>query len=206
MAQSSYENAPVRGRLGLQAYGHLDSFTMSKSAGEPVKFGRLVCFGAENDQVERPDATGDVTGTSVGFVERNDAKEPSVALQDGYDTEDSVSVCTRSPGFWVYCETDSAKGGAVFVRFTTDLSGTGESAADMDLGNVRNDDDGGKAVALPGARFEEDGTGAGLRIISFHIQGPTAGTGATGATGATGPTGATGTTGATGPTGPTGPA
>ncbi len=76
----------------------------------------------------------------------------------------------------------------------------------MDLGNTRNDADGGKAVALPGARWEETTTGAGLKLISFNIQGPTAGTGAAGPTGATGNTGNTGPTGAGGATGPTGPA
>lgn len=203
MAQSQYLNAPLQGRVGMQAYGHLDSFTTSKVASENVRFGRLVAF-AGVDQVARPRSSGDVTGEAVGFVERLDNKEPSLLLNDSFDAHQTTPVCARSPGFYAYSETSSTRGDAVYIRFTTALAGSGETAADTDLGNCRNTTDSGKAVALPGARFEETVSGAGVRLISFNMQGPTAGTGATGATGPTGPLG-TGPTGPTGKTGPTGP-
>jgi hypothetical protein len=193
MSQTSYSNAPSEGLAGLPYYGNGRAmFNRSYIAAEAMAYGFLAARGDGDELCIRP-ATEAAVLAGLGFTLRNDAKEPGTTVGIlGYEDADMVPVAYE--GFlWVPCETAATRGGNVFIRFTTDLS---DDLEDTDLGAVRNDADGGKAVALPGAKFERSIGAAGLVPISFRMMGLSG-------LGATGPTGAGG---ATGPTGPTGPA
>ncbi len=162
---------------------HANGSIVSRAATETIGFGKFVSRGDNDAQCKLPDSSAEVTATGIGFTVREDFQNLSNAVGT-YVQYDAVPIVTDGP-IHVHCETAAAQHGAVFVRFTTDTDGT-------DLGNVRNDSDGGKAVALPGARFDKTITAAGTTVVVVKMMGPTGAQGAAGAAGPTGPTGPAG--------------
>jgi hypothetical protein len=96
-----------------------------------------------------------VTGTGIGVSMWSVAREPG-----DYAIGEMVSILEKGE-IWVQAEGSTAYGDPVFVRFTTAGGGA-------DLGQFRTDADTAKAVALPGVRFIDTGTGAGLRRIELY--------------------------------------
>lgn len=151
----------------------------SKSCGESVGLyaGFFVCVGDATDKCEAPDSSGDVTsGSGLGIALRDKSKFTESDDPDFAETE-TVPVLTLGT-VWVNTEDAATFGSQPCVRFTTDTDGS-------DLGAFRSDTDGGKAVALPGARFRTTRADAGLALVEYsRVHGPV---GATGPTGPTGP-------------------
>jgi hypothetical protein len=175
-------NAVSDRRVGMLAYAKASqpSMVVSKAATVAIPAGRFTSRDGGDDKAKLPTASGDVTATGFGFACWDPGRMPNTSAAE-YAAEDTVPVLKLG---YIFAESDDAGGHAygdpVYVRFTTDTDGS-------DLGMVRGDADGGKAVALPGAYFDETVTGAGVVRVFVAIGG-----GAAGATGATGPTGPTG--------------
>lgn len=150
---------PAAALAGMEAYNLGDNIHVSRAAEVAIPFGRYVVRGASDAVAKLPTATGQVTGSGLGFALRDMAKEPNAAL--GYNALQMVEIGTFG-FFWVYCETAAAFGGSVFARFTTATDGS-------DLGQVRNDADTNKAVAIPNARFEQTISAAGLVIVRLSL-------------------------------------
>jgi len=175
---TTFRDVQVTGLPGQSAYP-APGFNITRAAQVPIPFGKFCSRGDSDTQAKLPTTSAEVTATGLGFALRHHSLEPGLTVT-GYDVKQALPVATQD-WTWVESETSTAQGAAVFVRFTSSVAG--------DLGSVRGDGDGGKAVALPGARWEDTRTGAGLARISFRMMGPTGATGSTGSIGPTGPTG-----------------
>lgn len=151
----AYANAPAAAVAGMISDSRVVKNIVSRSAEVAIPPGRVVCRGASDAVAKLPTATGMVTATQIGVSVYNAAREPG-----DYAIYESVPIMDIGE-IWVSCETSSVYGDPVFARFTTAGGGA-------DLGQVRNDADTARAVALPGAHFIDTGTGAGLRRISLN--------------------------------------
>jgi hypothetical protein len=191
--QSTYSQFQTGRRVGMMVYGKTNtpSMMIAKAAAVAIAAGKFTSRATSDELAKLPVASGDVTTTSWGIAMWDPGRMPNTAAAE-YAAGDEVTIC-RQGEIYIAAEQGSYTLGApLFVRITTDTDGS-------DLGNFRLDADGGKAIALPGARVEETitiGAAGGPVKASFVV-----GAGVTGATGATGATGPTGATGATGPTG-----
>jgi hypothetical protein len=150
---------------------------------EPMAFGQFAVYYGDTvpHKAKRPTLESDLQTKAMGFLELDPGKEPSDVAPFGYKVGDMSNVL-QSGHIWVNSETAVSNTDPVYVRFVTALAG---DLADTDLGNVRNDADGGDAAILPGAGFVETGS-AGLALIRYNLV-PASGAGATGPTGPTGP-------------------
>ncbi len=118
-------------------------------ASVPAFFGIVMSWDYTTGPValKYPALSADVTAAAAGFVIRTGAIETSRdGLAPNYPAGRAVDI-KRVGRNWVNPETAVTNGGAVFVRFTA-------NTPNLQLGAVRNDDDGGKAVALPNAVFK----------------------------------------------------
>lgn len=155
---------PAKALNGMPADGRYGTTgrVISRAAAQFLGFGKFVCKGANDIRAKLPVIAADVTTTGLGFVIRDQMQDPNIAI-DGYAQYNAVPILEDGP-IYILCETAAAFGGQVYVRITTDTDGT-------DLGNIRNDADGGKAILLPRARFEETIGVAGLALVNVKMGG-----------------------------------
>jgi hypothetical protein len=177
--QTSYPVDPAVARRGARAFLSDHGFATSKIATVSFPAGCFVTRDAADNKCKRPTTSNEVTVSGFGFALFQDSKEPTYpASANDYVAGEQVPVLELGY-LYVYCETATTKNGAVFVRFTTATDGT-------DLGNARNDADTNKAVAFPGASFDQTTSGAGLVRIRLRGSGAAGAQGAQGAQGAAG--------------------
>lgn len=186
--QTSHSQYMTDRLAGMLVYGKVSvpAMVINKSATVALANGKFVCRGANDEKATLPASSGNVTATGFGFVCRDPGRMPNISTAE-YAANAEVPIMQQGEIMAICEDTNITFGGPVYVRITTDTDGS-------DLGNVRADSDGGKAIALPGARFTETKT---VSVIGTPVKVSFV-TGA-GVTGATGPTGATGATGPTGP-------
>lgn len=149
MSQTVYVQDPPVAIEGMIAdsspYLEIISRKVEQAAGIP--FGRFVTKGTASDQIQLPNATGDVSSSAgVGFT-RADTSREQAATPQGYQ-DDHIADVMRRGNMWVDPEGTPAYGAQVFVRFAAGAGGS-------DLGRTRIDADTATAVALPGCFFRE---------------------------------------------------
>lgn len=149
----------------------------SKENAAAIPAGVWVARDGSDTAVKVPAASGDVTSTGCGFVKADVARQRAADGTSTYQAKEGLTVM-REGRMFVLSETALNYGDAVYARITA-------SGGNTQLGKVRNDDDSGKAVAIPGCRCIRTITGAGLTEVELLGSGAA---GAVGATGATGPT------------------
>lgn len=144
MQTSVLEDNLVAVRGMVEEHGFVSSFANTEAAG--IEAGLFVVRDAtETESTRLPAATGEVTGVLMLGVSM---WLPGRPPQDPeYAELDMVSVLRRGR-IWVVAETAMALTDNVFVRF----SGGSE-------GRIRDDVDGGDAVALPNARVVSETSG-----------------------------------------------
>lgn len=166
--QTSYSQTPpaaVEGLPGDVAQCTIEAFTNVEGAAIPA--GTFVTRGANDGEMELPDAAGDITGGgALGFIVHQGMHlNPNGITNTGRsDIQDKESGPVMRQGkIWVKCETAFAKGGQVYVRHTVGAT------ADLTPGRVRNDADTNKASALQFARFENTGSSGGWALVRFNV-------------------------------------
>lgn len=159
MAQTSYTQNFANGFAGmLSQAGAFFEKVVSKCVGTTsasIAGGLFVCRDTTDDTVKLPSATGMVTGTGVGFMVHDVAKQPQ-AGDAGVLENVSGQMCgiMQFGTMFVISEVAVNYGDPVFVRFAT---GTGTQ-----LGACLKTADSASAVALPGARFIQTIAAGGL--------------------------------------------
>lgn len=165
MSQTAYSIDPTRALEGQLADISLHRDVVSRLAESAIPFGRYVTrhTAGTDEQVRLPVLTGEVTGNDGGFAIADVSIEAAtVGGFDGqWEANDSVPVLKRGRIF-LLPEDAVTKGDPVFVRFTA--GGPGQT-----IGRVRSDIDGGNAVQLPGAFFDEDAAADELCIVDVNL-------------------------------------
>lgn len=168
MSQSSVlSDVPANGPAGSlhDAYPH--TVLGDKVAKTDIPFGRVCVYKTASGSpfADLPTATGEITGgTALGISMWDPVKEQTTipgGTSGKYLAGDPIPLI-RKGMVTMDCETACVEGAAVFVRFTTAGGGA-------DLGQVRNDADTAKAVALPGAVFRNTLSGAGKAIVELNL-------------------------------------
>jgi len=149
MSQTTYPDEPAVKFAGLIA--RPDAEKISVIADAAIAFGRFVAIGTTDRAAKLPTSDAEVVA-GHGFAVADISQEYDAT---GYAHEQMVTVLRR--GYvYVVSETATTKHAQVYVRHTT-----------LNLGEVRNDVDGGNAGILAGARFAETIAGAGLVMVEF---------------------------------------
>lgn len=173
MAQTTYQETPDVGRLGLVAYAE----HTKKSTGysdEVLPFGRLVVYDAAHEKVKLPAAATDILDANsesrpvAGIIIATQDIENQVANTLGVANADVPSYpiafalpILRDGDVWVWVEEAVVKTDQVFVRYTA--SGNNKP------GNFRTDADTATAALLNGASFVTETTGAGLAVVRLNL-------------------------------------
>ena len=159
MSQTSVAEQAAK-RAGDKADSGFDD-VISRVAEGAVRFGRLCVLGTDEDrQCQEPSATGQVSDPEsvLGFAIRSHAIESDSAVTDPeYKDKQMVSIMRHGR---VYLKSTSAFAptDSVFV------SHTGANA-----GLVRNDNDGGNATLLAGARFRDTGVADDVATVEIDL-------------------------------------
>ena len=156
MPQSTVNTAPATKAAG-QLADNGPSRTEAGFASAALAFGRIVAWatGTSDRTLKLPAAATDVTAQVAGVVRQQVAKEADAT---GYAEKEDVPVLKQGV-IYVTSETATTKGGSVHVRY----AGTGNK------GEVRNAAVASETDVLPGARFEETISAAGVVAISINL-------------------------------------
>lgn len=168
MPQTTMNVTPQVGQSGqlanTQAY---EAVTKTNGQSGNIAPGLFVVRGTDADnEAIVPAATTDITGAkALGFAMFQDTYIDPTAQSNteraSYRQYAAMPV-VRKGTMWIRCETAFTAGAKVFVRFTA--NGAGKVP-----GNIRNDADTDKAVALPNARFENTGAADELALVRFDV-------------------------------------
>lgn len=140
--QTSIEKTPKGFRGGVADSNPLTTDNVVAEA--VVGIGRFCKHGSDNGVIP----LSAITDSLAGVILKSDAFDGEEA-----QVGESLTLC-RGGSVYVYSETACVKGENVFVRCV--------SAADMFIGDVRNDVDTDKAKESTKFEFDETLTGAGL--------------------------------------------
>lgn len=157
MAGQTSVTEPAVAVPGQLAYPSYPGFRGTKVNGDTaaIPFGVGVVRDGDDETVDLPTATGEVTADFEGIVHWDKSYEYNA---DGVAVGDALTVVTK--GFvWVSVEDAVTANDDVFCRFV--------AAGAEQLGAFRSDADGTDAVAVPGAKFRSSTTGAGLAIVEL---------------------------------------
>lgn len=123
--------------------------------------GRAVCQGTADNQVDAPNAAGDITETLAGIVRHREA-----SASDAVAVGDVIDV-VRGGLVWVLTEDAVAAGQHPFIRITADAGGPAGAA--RPVGGFRSDADTDEATECTRAVYRSSTTGIGLALVEINL-------------------------------------
>lgn len=163
MVQTSVAASIARARAGLvgdNSPSYVSSFANGESASIP--YGIALMQGTAADEAELPDNAG---AKFLGISAFSHALEQAARQGPAVIGVDDEFNCLRFGTVNVVVENAVAKGGKVYARITSD------GGSNTQLGSIRGDDDGGRAVCLPGCEFLSSAGAGGFALVFVDLLG-----------------------------------
>lgn len=164
MSQTAYNEKPavaMPGMIADQSEPRIRTGKFTDAAGG--QFGTFVTKGASEGDVKMMTGAADKVAGLLVHTHHIDV----TSLPAGKDINQNDIVPVAEMGrFYALIEEDMAEDDAVYVRHTANGAGK------LQLGAIRNDDDGGNAVLLKGATIRIGGTlaGDGCAVVAFNLE------------------------------------
>ncbi len=170
--QTSYPLIPPLARAGLLYDASSSTDIVTRVSAAAVPFGRFLVKAAGDNIVALPSAAANaissmIEGVAV-YTQDTESGLTGDGVTPGYEAKRPINTLQKGR-IWVYCETAfNPDSDVAYVRYTANGAG-------LDVGQVRNDADGGKADELGAGGYGvaykalNTLTGAGFLALDLNI-------------------------------------